>query len=245
MEQGNSIVNSENLTSSIFSNSDSVTENTGYQIRTDNNNNLSLEENERIRDKNTILNGLRYHLTRNQGNLTITQDSSVQVETPSVFNQVYAIRGQGNQFTLTRTPALTEYVFETDDLRHFAAFNVFEARSSRMVHVVNTSGQLIKFGLLHVDLSTSEGRINRQYRFNVIINDEDQEFITINPDNSVGNSSSRTVDVENLNLFVSSGDTLGIRYQRDGGSNVGNYCQVRLTVDTNARRSNFGETHIP
>ena len=98
---------------------------------------------------------------------------------------------------------------------------------------------------MHVDLSSYEGLINRQYRFNVIINDEQQELFAINPDNSVGSSLSRTLDVENFNIFVNAGDSLGIRYQRDANANEGNYCQVRVTVDTNARQSNFGERRIP
>ena len=248
MEQGNSInSNTENITSSVFSNSDSVTENTGYQIRTDNNNNLTLEENEGIRDKNTILNGLRYHLTRNQGNLTVTQDSSVQVETPTVFNQLYAIRGQGNQFSLTRTPALTEYTFFTNSLQNNASFDILGERGSRCVHVINTSGLLVKIGVLHVTTFRSIGLIDRAYFFEIIHNNINQQLFSVSPNNAVTTNDGRsaTLDIEFLNIFVNQGDCLGVRYVVGNNGRTGDYCQVRLTVDANARQNNFGGDLIP
>ena len=247
MEQGNSIGNTENLTSSIFTNAGNVTENTGYQIRTDNNNNLSLEENERIRNKNTIQNGLRYHLTRNQGNLTVTQDSSVQVETPTVFNQLYAIRGQGNQFTLTRTPALTKYTFFTNSLQNNASFDILGERGSRCVHVCNASGLLVKIGVLHVTTFRSIGLIDRAYFFEIIHNNIDQQLFSVRPDNSVTTNDGRsaTLDIEFLNIFVNQGDCLGVRYVQGTNGRTGDYCQVRLMVDANARQNNFGGTQIP
>ena len=247
MEQGNSNGNIENATPSVFSNSDSVTENTGYQIRTDNNNNLTLEENERIRDKNTIQNGLRYHLTRNQGNLTITQDSSVQVEMPTVFNQLYAIRGQGNQFTLTRTPALTEYTFFTNSLQNNASFIVLGEGGSRCVHVVNTSGLISKIGVLHVTAFRSVGLIDREYFFEIIHNNFNEPLFNVSPDNAVISNEGRSMtrDIESLNIFVNQGDCLGLRYVVGSNGRTGDYCQVRITVDANARQNNFGGDQIP
>ena len=252
MEQGNQNINNnntQNTTSSVFSNSDSVTENTGYQIRTDNNNNLTLEENERINDKNNIINGLRYHLTRNQGNLTITQDNSVQIETPNIFNRLYAVRSQGNQFTLTRTPAITEYTFFTNSLQNNASFNILGVTGSRCVHVINTSGLISKIGLLHVTTFRSIGLIDRLYFFEIIHNNINLPLFSLNPDNaataiSVGRRS-MTVDIENLNMFVEQGDCIGIRYVVGTNGRTGDYCQVRLTVDANARRNNFGGALIP
>ena len=246
MEQGLLNNRNEKQLSSLISNIDSVTPNTGYILTTDENNNVALiEQDESISGLSDVQNGLRYHIMRDRGNLTTSEDSSVQIERPRTFNLIYGVRSEGNQFTLTRTPALTDYIFEAEELTFFATFNVFNTRSSRAVHVCNTSGKIVKLGLLHVDLSSYEGLINREYRFNVIINDENQQLIAINPNNSVGSSLSRTLDVENFNIFVNAGDFLGIRYQRDGGGNEGNYCQVRVTVDTNARQSNFGEREIP
>ena len=247
MEQGNNNGNIENLTSSVFSNSGSVTENTGYQIRTDNNNNLTLEENERIRDKNTVQNGLRYHLTRNQGNLTVTQDSSVQVETPTVFNRLYTVRSQGNQFTLTRTPALTEYTFFTNSLQNNASFDILGTRGSRCVHVINTSGLISKIGVLHVTTFRSIGLIDRAYFFEIIHNNINQQLFSVSPDNAVTDNDGRsmTLDIEFLNLFVIQGDCIGIRYVIGNNGRTGDYCQVRLTVDANARQNNFGGANIP
>ena len=139
---------------------------------------------------------------------------------------------------------MSDYVFETENLTHFASFNVLGNNSSRIVHVVNTTGKIIKIGLLHVN-SKNEGLINREYRFNIIVNNENENLISINERNSVGNSFSRVVDIENLNRFVNAGDTLGIRYNRDANNNTGNYCQVRITVDTNARPDNFLVNNIP
>ena len=189
-----------------------------------------------------------YVITRDGGENLIARElgeNNVRIPKPITGDLFYAIRKQGNNFTLNRTPALTDYIFEAEELQFFATFNVFSMRSSRAVHVCNTSGKIVKIGLLHVDLSSYEGLINREYRFNVIINDNNQQLIAINPNNSVGSSSSRTLDVENFNIFINAGDFLGIRYQRDGGANEGNYCQVRVTVDTNARRSGFDERGIP
>ena len=248
MEQGNRVSNnSDQITSSVFSNSDSIVENTGYQIRSDNNNNLTLEENERIGDKNTIINGLRYHLTRNQGNLTIIQDDSVQVEPPTIFNRLYAIRSQGNQFTLTRTPALTEYTFFTNSLQNNASFDILGERGSRCVHVVNTSGSISKIGVLHVTTFRSVGLIDRAYFFEIIHNNINLQLFNVSPDNAETSNDGRSMtrDIEHLNLFVNQGDCIGIRYVIGNSGRTGGYCQVRLTVDSNARQDNFGGNLIP
>ena len=250
MEQGNQI--NQNITqnnTSVFSNSDIISANTGYQIRTDNNNNLTLEENERINDKNNIINGLRYHLTRNQGNLTVSQDNSVQIESPNIFNRLYAVRSQGNLFTLTRTPAITEYTFFTNSLQNNASFDILGVRGSRCVHVINTSGLLSKIGVLHVTQFRSVGLIDRLYFFEIIHNNINLPLFSLNPDNAAtairAGRRSMTVDIENLNIFVEQGDCIGIRYVVGQNGRTGDYCQVRLTIDANARRNNFGGALIP
>ena len=250
MEQGNQNNNNvQNVNSSVFTNSDTITANTGYQIRSDNNNNLTLEENERINDKNNIINGLRYRLTRNQGNLTVAQDNSVQIESPNIFNRLYAVRSQGNQFTLTRTPALTEYTFFTNSLQNNASFDILGVRGSRCVHVINTSGLISKIGVLHVTTFRSIGLIDRLYSFEIIHNNINLPLISLNPSNAatairVGRRS-MTVDIENQNIFVEQGDCIGIRYVVGQNGRTGDYCQVRITVDANARRNNFGGATIP
>ena len=251
MEQGNQINqnNIQNNNSSVFSNSDTITANTGYQVRTDNNNNLTLEENERINDKNNIINGLRYHLTRNQGNLTVSQDDSVQIERPNIFNRLYAVRSQGNQFTLTRTPAITEYTFFTNSLQNNASFDILGTRGSRCVHVINTSGLISKIGVIHVTQFRSIGLIDRLYFFEIIHNNINLPLFSLNPDNAAtsieAGRRSMTVDIENLNMFVEQGDCIGIRYVVGQNGRTGDYCQVRLTVDANARQNNFGGSLIP
>ena len=253
MEQGinnlNNQIDTQQLTSSVFSNSDSVTANTGYQIRSDNNNNLSLEENERINDKNNIVNGSRYYITRNQGTLSVLQDNSIQIDPPNIFNRVFAVRSQGNQFTLTRTPALMEYTFFTNSLQNNASFDILGTRGSRCVHVINASGLISKIGVLHVTQFRSIGLIDRLYFFEIIHNNINLPVFSLNPSNAAtsieAGRRSMTVDIENQNIFVEAGDCIGIRYVVGDNGRTGDYCQVRLTVDTNARRNNFGLPNIP
>ena len=247
MEQGLNLINSQQLSSSIFTNSDSVSANTGYQIRSDNTNNLSLEENERINNKENIVNGNIYHLTRNQGNLTISQDNSIQIQTPNVLNRVYAIRSQDNQFTLTRTPSFTEYTFFTNSLQNNASFDILGERGSRCVHVINASGLVSKIGVLHVTTFRSVGLIDRTYLFEIIHNNINLPLMQIDPNVAVTTNDGRsmTLDIEDRNIFVQQGDCIGIRYVIGPDGRSGDYCQVRLSVDTNARRDNFGGELIP
>ena len=189
-----------------------------------------------------------YIITRDEGENLIARElgeNNVRIPKPDTGDLFYAIRKQGNNFTLNRTPALTDYIFETSDLQFFATFEVFGQRSSRIVHVCNTSGKVVKFGLLHIDINTAEGLINNQYTFQIIINNVNRTLFTINLDNSVGDNISRTMDIEHFNIFVNQGDCLGIRYSRSGSVNSGNYCQARFTIDTNARQDNFGLREIP
>ena len=254
MEQGinnnqNNQINSQEITSSVFTNSDSVTANTGYQIRTNNNNNLTLEENERINDKNNIVNGSRYHLTRNQGILSVLQDNSVQIDPPNIFNRVFAVRSQGNQFTLTRTPALTDYTFFTNSLQNNASFDILGERGSRCVHVINNGGLISKIGVLHVTQFRSIGLIDRLYFFEIIHNNINLPLFSLNPSNAAtsieAGRRSMVVDIENQNIFVETGDCIGIRYVVGQNGRTGDYCQVRISVDTNARRDNFELPNIP
>ena len=247
MEQGLNQINSQQLSSSIFTNSDSVSANTGYQIRSDNNNNLSLQENERINNKENIVNGSRYHLTRDQGTLTVAQDNSVQIETPNVLNRLYAVRSQDNQFTLTRTPSFTEYTFFTNSLANNASFVILGVGGSRCVHVINASGLISKIGVLHVTTFRSIGLIDRSYFFEIIHNNLNLALMQVDPNQAETSNDGRsmTLDIEDRNIFVQQGDCIGLRYVIGSNGRTGDYCQVRLTVDTNARRDNFGGETIP
>ena len=252
MEQGNLYQNqitTQELTSSIFVNTDVITANTGYQIRTDENNNLRLDENEKINNKNTISNNQRYHLTRNQGNLTVTQDDSIRLSTPSTGNLVYAIRKQENNYTLTRTPALLNFRFITNNLRIGTFFEEVRNARSRILHVVNYNCKIVKIGVLHTNPQRNGGLIDRDYIFQIIINGNFQPRFTVN---YLGENRTRQLtlvqNIENLNYFLNEGDTLGLNYNGSGGDNggnaVANYCEVILTVDINARREGFEEVNI-
>ena len=231
----------------IVENENNVRENLNYYLsRNDNTGNIMVRQaQEEITNLNDVRNNERYHITRIEGEVLAVSDYSLQLAFPNFNgNAFFGIRKKNNTYFLSRTPALSDYVFETENLTHFASFNVLGNNSSRIVHVVNTTGKIIKIGLLHVN-SKNEGLINREYRFNIIVNNENGNLISINERNSVGNSFSRVVDIENLNRFVNAGDVLGIRYNRDANNNTGNYCQVRITVDTNARPDNFLVNNIP
>ena len=246
MEQG--IGNTENTQQPpLISNIDTISNNTGYILTRNNNQEVVAEEQtEPIQNLNNIINGLKYYLTRNQGNLTILRDNSIEIPTPTTFNQVYAVRGQGNSFTLTGTPAIMEYVFATNDLQNNAAFDILGQRGSRCVHVCNASGKLVKMGLLHVTSFRSVGLIDRGYFFEIIINNINQPLFQFTLEDSVGNNDgrSRTIDIEHLNLFVNQGDCIGLRYVVGSNGRTGDYCEVRLMVDCNARRDNFGGSEI-
>ena len=243
MEQG--IGNTENTQQPpLISNIDVVSNNTGYILTRNNNKEVAVEEQpEPIQNLN---NGNRYHLTRNNGNLQTTQDQSIQIPTPTSTNLIYAVRGNGNAYTLTRTPAIMEYVFATNSLQNNASFEVLGERGSRCVHVCNASGKLVKIGLLHVTTFRSVGLIDRNYSFEIILNNINQQFFNFTIADSVGNNDgrSRTMVIEHLNLFVNQGDCIGLRYVQGRNGRTGDYCEVRIMVDCNARQNNFGGAEI-
>ena len=186
----------------------------------------------------------RYHLTRNNGNVEAEEDNTVQKPTPNTGDLFYAIRREGNNFTLFRTPAVMEYIFTTNNLTANANFNVLNILASRNLHVCNASGKIVKFGFLHTTLLRNVGLIDKEYRFEIIINDVNQPEFTLNFTNSTGNEISRTRDVENLNLFVEQGDSIGLRYVVYPGANSGNYAQARIMIDINARNTNLNPSLI-
>ena len=241
MEQG--IINTENTQPPIISNIDAVEANTGYILTRNNNNEVVVEEQpQQIQNINSVRNNRRYQLTRNNGNIEVEENTSVAVETPNTNNLLYAVRRNNDRYTLTRTPAIMEYVFVTNRLQNNASFDVLGTRGSRCVHVCNASGKLVKMGLLHVSNFRTVGLIDRNYSFEIILNDVNQRFFSLTLDNSVGdkNNRSRTMDIENLNLFVSQGDCIGLRYVVGRGGRTGDYCEVRIMIDANVRQNDFG-----
>ena len=247
MEQGINR-NTQELTSGIFTNSNAVTANTGYQIRSDNNNNLSLEENEKINNTENINDGQRYHLTRNQGNLTVSQDNSLQISTPQTGDLVYAVRRQNDRFTLTRTPAIMECVFSTNSLRLGTAFELARNQRSRILYVINFNCKLIKIGVLHTTIQRTEGLIDRNYAFQIVRNNQLLPQFIVNYPGSGERLVSMSQDLENLNIFFNEGDNIGLSYNGtgdSGGNATNHYCNVTLSFDINARRDEFEQPNIP
>ena len=243
MEQG--ILNTENTQPPLISNIDAVVANTGYILTRNNANEVVVEEQpEQIQNLNTVQGNRRYHISRNNGNVEAEGYSSVQIPTPNTGDFFYAIRRQGNDFTLFRTPAVMEYIFSTNNLVANANFDVLGTRASRNVHVCNASGKVVKFGFLHTTAIRNSGLIDRAYRFEIIINDTNLPEFVLNFNNSTGSEIARTRDMENLNIFVEQGDSIGLRYVAVGGSNRGNYAQARIMVDINARNTNLNPTVI-
>ena len=244
MEQG--LGNTENTQQPpIISNIDVISNNTGYILTRNNNQEVVVEEQtEQIQNLNNVRNGNLYHLTRNNGNLTTTQDQSIQILRPANQNLIYGVRGNGENYTLTRTPAITDYIFTTNNLQNNDTFTIEGGGSGRCVHVCNASGKIVKIGFVHVSRVRRDGLIDRPYNFEVIINNVNRGFYEITLEDSVGSSRSRTTDVEHLNLFVNRGDCIGCRYGRGSNGRTGEYCQVRLTVDHNARQNNFDGAEI-
>ena len=212
MEQG--IGNTENTQQPpLISNINAVTANTGYILTRNNENNVVVEEQgELIQNLNTVSENRRYQLTRNNGNVEAQEDSSLQIPTPNTGDFFYAIRREGNNFTLFRTPAIMEYIFSTNNLQENSSFDVLGRRASRNVHVCNASGTVVKFGFLHTTSIRNSGLIDRAYRFEIIVNDINLPEFTLDLTNSTGSEISRTRDMENLNIFVNQGDSIGLRY---------------------------------
>ena len=241
MEQG--IGNTENTQPPLISNIGDVEANTGYILTRNTNNEVVVEEQPtQIANINSVQTNRRYQLTRNNGNVEVEENTAVAVEEPTTNNLLYAVRRNNNRYTLTRTPAIMEYVFATNSLQNNASFDILGTRGSRCFHVCNASGKLTKLGLLHVSTFRSVGLIDRNYNFEIILNNINQRNFALTLQNSVGDNGgrSRTMDIENLNLFVSQGDCIGLRYIVGQNGRTGDYCEVRIMVDANARRDNFG-----
>ena len=225
----------------LITNIDDVNESTNYVITRDENNNVVVEEQAaQIINLSGITEPNRYHITRRGENALAILDRSIQIPSPNdIADLFFAIRKQGNNFSLFRTPAFMEYVFYTNNLIENANFDILDRRASRNVHVINASGKLVKFGILHTTLSRNSGLIDRDYRFEIIINDINLSAFTVSLNNSIGSTISRTRDIESSNIFVNEGDSIGLRYFVGDNSNRGNYFQARITVDVNARNTNL------
>ena len=231
----------------IISNIDDVTSEAKYVItRNEDDKVIVEEESAEIQNLDDVQNNERYHITRREGNILAVLDSSLQLSNSNLSESlIFGIRKSGNNYFITRVPALIEFIFETDDLQFGNSFNVLGSGLSRAVHVCTLTGKLVKLGFVHVNLADGRGLIDRQYRFILRVNDRNTRSLTIAANSGAGSNRSRTTDTEAFNIFFNGGDIIGLGYENIRNSNTGNYCQVKLTVDTNARQERFGQFHLP
>ena len=231
----------------LISNINEAEENRRYSITRDGNNNVVLVENEEtITNLNEVEENLRYHITRRLSNLFILLDRSLQI-TPladDIEDLFFAIRKRGQNYSLIRSPALSDYVFSTNELAPNSSFDVLGLRASRIIHVINVAGKIVRFGITHANEIRNNGLIDRNYRFELIINSVNRPPFDINQNNSRGSILARTREMDELNIFVNEGDSLGLRYVQQQGSNIGEYLQARVTVDTNLRNRNLNVNSI-
>ena len=241
MEQGITEENSTNNTG--ITNIDNATVGTEYILTRNNNNEIVITEpTPEINGLDTIQQGNRYQLTRNNNNtIEPIQNTGIEIPTPTTGDSTYAVRRDGNNFFLTRSPAFMEYIFASNNLAINANFNVLGVTGSRCVHVINATCKIIKFGIIHVSNFRTTGLINTTYTFEFIINNINQPPFSLTLNNSVGTTRSRVVDLENLNIFLNAGDCIGLRYV---SGNKGNYMEARILVDTNNRQGNFNVENI-
>ena len=235
MEQGIND-NTNETTNPTISNIDTATTNTEYVIsRNAANEIIIVEPTPDIENLENIQANTRYQLTRTNGSIQPIENDGIVIPTPTTGDLTYGIRRDGNAFFLSRTPALTEYIFATNNAVVNANFNILGVLGSRCVHVVNTTCKIIKFGLLHVSNIRTAGLIDRTYSFEFIINNINQ------PPFELTLANSGTVDLENLNIFLNAGDCIGLRLVT---GNFGNYMECRILMDTNNRQANFDSENI-
>ena len=222
-----------------------IVENQNFQLTRNSNGDLIANNTPKeIEGLNDILANRRYHLTRNNNEVNPIEDESVQISTPTTGDLIYGIRRENQNFTLTRVPNFIEYPFRSNNLQTNANFNIAGASGSRCAYVINASGKISKVGIIHVSTFRTVGLIDRDYSFEFIINNINLPQFTIT---FPGGETLRslTQDVENLDVFVNQGDCLGIRYVPTTNVATGNYFEIKISVDTNNRQTDFESELIP
>ena len=219
-----------------------------YVLTRNNNNELRVvEAQQRINGLENIENDRNYQITRNNISNGINginnlqenkiyhlfgqEDNSIQIPNINYNNETtFGIRNN----SLKQISAIKEYVFRTNNLILFANFNILGENGSRCNYVINEDCKVKKIGLLNVTNRRTEGLIDRIYQFELIINNVNSGRFNIN---YPGGGKLRTVvqNIDNLNLFLKSGDCLGVRYSRRGNDNTGGYCELRITADANRK----------
>ena len=224
---------------------DTINRNEEFILTRNNNNELRVAQaQERIENLTNIESNQNFFLSRDSlSRLIVSQNNSINLPSPNTGDLIYGIRRNGDNFTLERTGALTEYTFFTNSLSNNASFDALGERGSRCVHVINTTGKIVKIGVIHVTTFRSIGLIDRSYFFEIIHNNINLPLLEVNTTPS-NDRRSTTMDLEHLNIFVSQGDCIGIRYVIGANGRTGDYCQVRITVDANARNRGFNRELI-
>ena len=106
MEQGFNEENNTNTTN-LITNIESATTNTEYVITRNDENEIVINELiPEIENLNNIQQGNRYQLTRNNNRVQPIQNTGIEIPTPSTGDLSYAVRRNGNNYFLTRTPVV-------------------------------------------------------------------------------------------------------------------------------------------
>ena len=230
MEQGitrRSVVEINNL--------DVIESGTEYSITRNNTNNIVVTESTPIiQGLENILDGERHDLTRNdEDEVEVIENTNVLIPPPtSTSILTYGIRRNDTNYSLTRIGAFNEFVFVSNNATIGEEFNILGQNGSRVAHVFTASCKIIKFGLLHVTNIRTTGLIDTTYTFEFIINNRNRTSFDLTLDNSVGTERARVLDVENLDNFISAGDSMGLKLV---SGNTGNYMECRVMVDFNNR----------
>ena len=230
MEQGNT--QTERLE---INNLEDVEENTEYIITSNITSNIIVREPQPIIENlENIQTNTRYQLTRNtNNNVEVVENTNVSIPNPNSDSILtYSIRRENENYSLTTIGSFNEFFFATNNATIGEEFDILGITGSRISYVFTASCKIIKFGLLHVSNFRRTGLINTTYSFEFIINNRNRTAFQLRLDNSVGTNRARVLDVEDLNNFVSSGDSMGLRFV---SGNTGNYMECRITVDFNNR----------
>ena len=232
MEQG--VVTVEANTTNIndlITNSDDITQGNNFTLTRNENQDIVVEEQEVVENLNNVLENRQYQITRVSGQVIPTENTGVTIveqETPT--DSRYIVQRNNGIYSFTPHWALLEYNFETEDAQLNALFTIGNVNNSRIVHVINTPCRVVRFGVIHFSRESFIGFIDTEYRYELIINNVNNRNEIVVPGISRGNPISTTVDVENLNLTLTRGGTLGLRYV---SGNIGNFMHCTVTVDTN------------
>ena len=232
MEQGNVTIEANTNINDLITNSNEITQGNNFTLSRNENQDIVVEEQQELpRNLNTVLENRQYQLTRVSGEVVPIENTGATIfEEENPRDTGHIIRRTNGIYNLTPFWALLEYNFETEDAQRNALFTIGGVNNSRIVHVINTPCRVVRFGVIHFSRESFVGFINTEYRYELIINNVNNRNEIVVPGLTRGNPVSTTVDVEDLNLTLTRGGTLGLRYV---SGNVGDFMHCTVTVDTN------------